>query len=185
MLRAMTHRSRLVTTAACLCHLLLGLALLTSEARGQTARGSRRPADGAQSSGKQESPTGAQSAQTSSFHVVGPEQPGEEVTIEAKQQEKIGDLYRLKGDVAISFRHFTLRADEITYNNATGEITATGHIVFDGGPHDEHLEADHATYNAHTDRGKFYDVKGTTGARFRGRQVVLTSSNPFFFSGAL
>ncbi len=105
--------------------------------------------------------------------------------MEAKQQEKIGDLYRLKGDVAISFRHFTLRADEITYNNATGEITATGHIVFDGGPHDEHLEADHATYNAHTDRGKFYDVKGTTGARFRGRQVVLTSSNPFFFSGAL
>ena len=46
------------------------------------------------------------------------------------------------------------------------------------GPHDEHLEADRATYNVHADSGKFHDVRGTTGASFRGKQVILTSSNP-------
>jgi DAK2 domain fusion protein YloV len=66
---------------------------------------------------------------------------------------------------------------------ATGEVTGKGHMVFDGGPNDEHLEADHATYNVNTDSGKFYEVNGTTGARFRGKHVVLTSSNPFFFTG--
>ena len=108
---------------------------------------------------------------------------GEEVTIEAQQQEKVGDIYRLRGDVVIHFRGYILSADELTYNAATGEAAGSGHLVFDGGPNDEHLEADHATYNVKTDSGKFYDVNGTTGARFRGRHVVLTSSNPFFFTG--
>lgn len=108
---------------------------------------------------------------------------GDEVTIEAQQQEKVGDLYRLRGDVVIHFRGYILSADELTYNAATGEATGSGHMVFDGGPNDEHLEAGHATYNVRTDSGKFYDVNGTTGARFRGKHVVLTSSNPFFFTG--
>lgn len=108
---------------------------------------------------------------------------GEEVTIEAQSQEKVGDVYHLRGDVVIHFRGFILSGDEFTYNAATGEATGKGHLVFDGGPNDEHLEADHATYNLKTDSGKFYDVNGTTGARFRGQHVVLTSSNPFFFTG--
>lgn len=111
------------------------------------------------------------------------ETPGEEVTIEARQQEKVGDLYRLRGDVVIHFRGYVLSADELTYNAATGEATGSGHLVFDGGPNDEHLEADHATYNVKLDVGKFYNVNGTTGARFRGKHVVLTSSNPFYFTG--
>ncbi len=175
----MTLRSRLLTTAWLVCHLLLLPRLVTSQAP---------PASSAGNPGQQNSLPPSASAQQQEGpqpRLAGPNEPGEEVTIQALQQEKVGDLYHLRGDVEIRFRRFILRADTITYNAATGEVTANGHLVFDGGPHDEHLEADHAVYNVRTDSGKFYDVHGTTGARFRGHQVVLTSSNPFFFSGSL
>ena len=107
----------------------------------------------------------------------------EEVVIEAAQQEKVGNVYHLRGSVVITAHNYVMRADEITYNSDTGDLDATGHLVFDGGPHDEHIEASHATYNRITDSGKFYDVVGSTGARFRGSHVLLTSSNPFAFKG--
>lgn len=130
----MTLRFRMLTTAVLLCHLLLLPKLVSSQARGDA----RDP---------QQSP--------SKPHLAGPNEPGEEITIQASQQEKAGDVYRLRGDVEIRFRRFLLRGDDLTYNTVSGDITATGHVVFDGGPHDEHLEADHATYNVRTDSGKF------------------------------
>ncbi len=165
----MIARTRFLITAAALCHLLLAAPLLTSQL--QPPASSEKPA-----------PEAGATTQAS----LGPAAPaGEPVTIRAQQQEKVGDLYRLRGDVEIDFRDYVLRADEITYNDATGEITATGHIVFDGGPHDEHLTATHGTYNVNTDSGRFYDVVGTTGAKMRGRNVILTSSSPFSFRGAI
>ncbi|HVP43116.1 MAG TPA: LPS assembly protein LptD [Terriglobales bacterium] len=109
--------------------------------------------------------------------------PGEPVTIKAREQEKDGDVFKLKGDVEIDFRDLVFRADEITYDSKSGQVTATGHLVLDGGPHDEHIEASHGEYNVKTQTGKFWDVVGTTGARFRGKNVTLTSSNPFAFTG--
>ena len=111
--------------------------------------------------------------------------PGEPVTIKAKEQEKDGDVFRLKGEVEIEFRDLVFRADEITYDSKSGQVTATGHMVLDGGPHDEHIEASHGEYNVKAQTGKFWDVVGTTGARFRGKNVTLTSSNPFAFTGKL
>src|SRR5579883_891838 len=111
--------------------------------------------------------------------------PSEEVVIEAAQQEKVGDVYHLRGNVVITAHNYVMRADEITYNSATGEIESTGHLIFDGGPHDEHIQATRATYNRITDSGKFYNVVGSTGARFRGSHVLLTSSNPFAFKGKM
>jgi lipopolysaccharide assembly outer membrane protein LptD (OstA) len=52
--------------------------------------------------------------------------PTEEVTIEADQQEKIGEIYNLRGHVHIHFRGYDLRADEIIYNSSTGDVTASG-----------------------------------------------------------
>ena len=110
-------------------------------------------------------------------------QPSQEVTIKARQQEKQGDLYTLDGDVEILFKNYILRADHGTYNEATGEIQASGRAVFDGGPHDAHLTAAHATYNVKDDTGTFYEVAGTFGAVVRGNSVVLTTSNPFVVAG--
>src|SRR3954467_3918096 len=74
-----------------------------------------------------------------------PAQPAEteEVTIRADQQEKIGEIYNLRGKpgapVEIEFRDYTIRADEIVYNLTTGDITASGHMVLEGGPSDIHI----------------------------------------------
>jgi LPS-assembly protein len=109
--------------------------------------------------------------------------PSQEVTIKARQQEKRGDLYKAEGDVEILFQNYVMRAEQGTYNEATGEVEATGRVVFDGGPHDAHLIAAHATYNVRNESGIFYDVSGTFGAVVHGHSVILTTSNPFFIVG--
>ncbi|MBZ5648045.1 MAG: LPS assembly protein LptD [Acidobacteriia bacterium] len=111
--------------------------------------------------------------------------PGEPVTIKAREQEKEGDVFKLRGDVEIEFRELVFHADEITYDSKSGELTATGHLVLDGGPHDDHIEASRGEYNVRKQTGRFWDVVGSTGARFRGKNVTLTSSNPFAFTGRM
>lgn len=170
----MNPRTVFGITAALLCHLLLATPLVTSQLppNQTTASGPATSADLQDSGAPQEGPV---------LPVVG----APKATIRAREQEKRGDLFILRGDVEIEYQGRTVRADEITYDRRTGEITATGHLLFEGGPHDEHIEASHGSYNVRTETGKFYDVVGTTGARFRGRGVVLTSSAPFAFSGKL
>jgi LPS-assembly protein len=109
--------------------------------------------------------------------------PAQEVTIKARQQEKQGDVYKLDGDVEVSFQSYVMRAEHVTYNDANGAVEASGRVVFDGGPHDAHLTAGHAKYNIKDETGTFYDVSGTFGAVVRGRSVVLTTSNPFMIVG--
>jgi LPS-assembly protein len=107
----------------------------------------------------------------------------EEVTIRALEQEKEGAVFKLRGQVEIRYSTYILYADQVVYNSGSGDITADGHVVLDGGPNDEHIEAAHATYNVRTQIGRFEKVKGSTGVRLHGRQVILTSSNPFTFTG--
>lgn len=152
----MTSRIRLFITALVLSHLVLLHGIVTGQ-------------------------TPAQENQTKISRAM----PGEEVTIRARQQEKAGNVYKLSGDVEINFRTLVMRAEEITYDSDSGDINATGHVVLDGGPHDEHIEAAQATYNVNTESGLFHDVVGSIGTRMRGRAVVLTSSNPFLFQGKL
>ncbi len=57
----------------------------------------------------------------------------DEVLIRADEQEKIQDIYKVRGNVEIRFRNNTLHCDEATYDSTTGQITATGHVVYDGG----------------------------------------------------
>ncbi|MBV9086420.1 MAG: LPS-assembly protein LptD, partial [Acidobacteriaceae bacterium] len=107
----------------------------------------------------------------------------EEVTIHAREQEKDGAIYKLRGDVEIDFRSLIFRGQEVTYNSATGEVTAAGQLTLDGGPNDEHIEASHGTYNIRSETGMFFDAVGTTGVRVHGPHVTLTSSAPFTFTG--
>jgi LPS-assembly protein len=104
-------------------------------------------------------------------------------TICAIQQEEEGSVYKLHGAVEIYYRGYVLRADEATFNSDTREATASGHFALDGGPNDDHIRATHGTYNLDLETGRFYDVTGTTGLRFRGNQVTLTSTAPFAFTG--
>lgn len=109
----------------------------------------------------------------------------EPVIIDANQCERAGSRYELQGDVKITFKSYTFRGDNATYDSSSGEATASGNVALDGGPRDIHLRASHAAYNIRSRTGRFYDVNGTTGIRFKGRNVTLTSSSPMVFTGKL
>jgi len=108
---------------------------------------------------------------------------GEEVTIKALAQEKDGAIYKLHGNAEIDYESYIVRADEMVYDSASGQVTADGHMVLEGGPNDEHIEANHGTYNIHSETGRFEHVAGGIGVRLHGNRLMLTSSNPFSFAG--
>jgi LPS-assembly protein len=156
----MITRFRIFITAALVCHLLLAHGIVTSQTLPPATLSAW-------------SPTPA------------PSQMEEEVTIRAVQQEKDGSIYHLRGEVEIRYRTYILHADQITYNADTGDSDLEGHVVLDGGPYDEHVEASHGTYNVRTEVGTFYSVIGTVGLRLRKSRYVLTTTNPFAFSGKI
>ena len=94
------------------------------------------------------------------------------------------NLYKLDGDVVIYYRDYIVHADHATYNDGTSEVDARGHMMIDGGPDDEHFEADHGTINMDADTGDFFDVVGTLGVELnpRGRMVFM-SPNPYALTG--
>jgi LPS-assembly protein len=107
----------------------------------------------------------------------------DDVTICAIQQEKVGPIFKTHIRGKIDYRSYTLWADEATYNEDTDDVTVDGHVVVDGGPNNEHIEASHGTYNVRTDSGHFYDAVGTIGNRKYRPRMLLTTSNPFAFTG--
>ena len=123
---------------------------------------------------------------------LGPERPAtnvalgrNEVLIRADEQEKNQDIYNVRGNVEIRFGGYTLNCDQATYDSTTGQITATGHVVFEGGTRNEHLTGSHAEYDVSRDTGKFYDVSGSIGVAVKNRTMYLRSSTPFFFYGKM
>jgi LPS-assembly protein len=105
------------------------------------------------------------------------------VTIDAQECEQAGKVYTLRGGVEIQFADYTFHGDLVTFDSASGDVTAKGHVSLDGGRRDMHISGSEGAYNVHSQTGKFYDVHGSTGARFKGRTVTLTSSSPISFTG--
>ncbi|MBV8051684.1 MAG: LPS-assembly protein LptD [Acidobacteriaceae bacterium] len=157
----MSSRTRFLITAFAICHLVAAHSLVTSQLLSSAST----------------TQTEAQVpyAQTTAKN--------EDFTAKALRQEMQGSLFKLEGNAEIQYGFYILHADEMTYNSDTGEATADGHVMLDGGPNDEHVEATHAKYNIKAQSGRFEHVSGSIGVRRRGPRLVLTSSNPFFFSG--
>jgi LPS-assembly protein len=174
----MTLRNRFLITAAALCHLLLVPPLVTSQlppANSGATAGTRAPA---------EKPAPAPTTPCA-LAAAAQKEKEDAHTICAIQQEEEGSVYKLHGAVEIYYGSYVLRADEATFNSDTKEATATGHFALNGGPNDDHIRATHGTYNLALETGRFYDVTGTTGLRFHGNQVILTSTAPFAFTGKI
>ena len=159
----MTSRTRFLITAAFVCHLLLTPPVVTS----QLLSASKPP----------------ESEKTNTLPAAPSAVREEEVTIRALQQEKDGVVYKLRGQVEIHYGTYILYADSVDYNSETGQSIAEGHVVLNGGPNDEHVEATRATYNIRSESGRFEHVVGTTGMQLREKRMILTSSNPFAFTG--
>ncbi len=185
----MFTRSRIFITTGLVCHLLLWCGIVTSQ--------TLPPADG--SSGNAGGVSPSKVSPKSATETVSENAPSkvadlpaaplanteEEATIRAVEQEKDGSIYHLRGKAEIDYRTYILHADQITYNSDTGDSELEGHVVLDGGPYDEHVEASHGTYNIRTQVGTFYDVIGTVGLEMRKSRYVLATSNPFAFTGKI
>ena len=103
----------------------------------------------------------------------------------AVTQEKDGPIFKLHVRSKISYHDFILWADEVTYDSNSGDAKLEGHVVVDGGPNDEHIEASQAEYNIRNQTGQFHNVVGTIGLQKPMRHMILTSTNPFAFTGKL
>jgi LPS-assembly protein len=157
----MTTRTRLLITASFVCHLLVSPPIVTSQLL------SPSPAP------EQALPWSPAAVNTT------------DVTMRAREQEKDGPIFKLRGEAEIHYGSYVLHGDSIDYDSDTGDAIADGHVVLDGGPDDEHIRSTHATYNLRSNTGRFEHAVGTTGMRLRGKRLILTSSNPFAFTGKI
>jgi LPS-assembly protein len=122
---------------------------------------------------------------------------GAPMQLEADTCSMKGSVYVLDGHALVTYESRTLEADHIEYDSATGDVSLTGHLLVRGGENDESIHASHGTINVQTQRGRFYDVRGSVGLRQRpaagaaagaaavGQHVVYSNGNPFLFSGRL
>jgi LPS-assembly protein len=83
--------------------------------------------------------------------------------LESDLQSKHDDIFTASGSVVLTYGDHVLRADQMTYNDDTDDVTADGHVILTGGENDEHIEADHGTYNLRTETGRFYEANGSVG----------------------
>ena len=122
-----------------------------------------------------------------------PATPGEEATLEAKQQRQVGQTYFADGDVDVRYQNTRLRADHVEYNEDTRVVIARGHVQLDYLT--QHLEANDARYELGTGRGTFHNVRATFAVQRRPpapqrevnamqrqpAQTLLLSPNPIYF----
>jgi LPS-assembly protein len=156
----MTTRIRLLITAVLVCHLLVAPRLVTSQLLPAKKSAKSSPAPRAN-------------------------RPTVPVTIRAEHQEKDGAVYKLNGNVKIDYGVYTITGDEATYNSDTGDVFAEGHLLLEGGPNDEHIEATRGNYNIEKETGRFEHVTGSIGLKVHKNSGILTGPNPFFFTGRI
>jgi LPS-assembly protein len=107
--------------------------------------------------------------------------PGEAVstlTINADSQHKVKDMYYLRGHVLITYRDMRLTADRVDYNDATGDVAAFGHVVFDDSK--GHLEAPEAHYNVENDTGYFLHAHGYLRNSMKPNKRMLVTNTPYY-----
>jgi LPS-assembly protein len=108
---------------------------------------------------------------------------GTPVEWEAQHQNWAGDTLTLTGDVVVHYRDYVIRADSATYNRATTELEADGHLQVTGGPNDVFINASHGDMRLNMHTARFYNVNGSQGVHAMGHTVVYSIPNPLLFSG--
>lgn len=103
--------------------------------------------------------------------------------ITALTQTVDGPWRKLRGHAELESTNMLFRADEIDYNDDSGDIEARGNVYFRNFERGEEIWADKLDYNVEDEKGKFYNVHGTGKARIVARPGVLTTDNPFYFQG--
>ncbi|MBI1940087.1 MAG: LPS-assembly protein LptD, partial [Acidobacteria bacterium] len=100
------------------------------------------------------------------------------LSIRADSQQKVKDVFHLRGHVEVTYRTMKITADEASYNDTSGEIVARHSVTFTDS--ESRLEADEAHYNVQTGKGWFTNAHGTLRAKVRPRARMLVTENPFY-----
>ncbi|HEY1650090.1 MAG TPA: LPS assembly protein LptD [Terracidiphilus sp.] len=101
----------------------------------------------------------------------------------ADRQTWAGKVATLAGHVVGHYRDYTIRADQVVYNQSTSELEADGHLQVAGGPNDVLINASHGDMRLNMHTARFYNVTGSQGMRRVGRTMVYSTTNPLLFSG--
>lgn len=109
--------------------------------------------------------------------------PRGEIEIWSVSQAKEGSQYHLRGSARLETAELLLLADEIDYDEDTGEAEARGSVYLKHFAQGEELWADRVEYNVDEESGKFYNVRGSAPVHIEARRGVLASSSPFHFEG--
>jgi LPS-assembly protein len=113
-----------------------------------------------------------------------PEKPNlGDYNITADVETKDGDAYHFRGSAVIEGSLMILKADEIDYNQETGDAEARGHVYFQHFERNEIIVASRAKYNTQTEIGRFDQPRGYAKTKIQSNPGMLTSDNPFYFEG--
>ena len=117
-------------------------------------------------------------------HIQRPDAPDpEHFNVTADYQESEGSTRHLRGNVHLETFDKKLDADELDYDEESGDVLARGNVRFENFADGSKIYCDHGTYNVNTETGIFYDVRGTSPAKIVARPGLLTTSSPFYFEG--
>jgi LPS-assembly protein len=107
----------------------------------------------------------------------------EHVLIIADREEAEGSLRHLRGHVRLETIDKKLEADELDYDEDSGEAEARGNVRLENYTDGSKLQCDHGKYNVNSETGIFYEVSGTSQPKIVSRPGLLTTNNPFYFEG--
>lgn len=107
----------------------------------------------------------------------------DEILVSAIQQVVEGSKRFLLGRAVLETTEILLKADEIIYDEETGEAEAKGNVEYTSVETGEKLWANRIEYNLKEESGKFYEVRGSSPVKMDPRPGLLISPNPFVFQG--
>ncbi len=87
----------------------------------------------------------------------------------------------MRGSARIESTDELLKADEIDYDEETGQAEARGHVHVEYFSKGEKMDCDRLEYNFEDGTGKFYNVTGTAVSQVHARPGLLTTLNPYYF----
>ncbi len=120
-------------------------------------------------------------------HRVSPPRPDkpdkDHVLANAVHKDIVGHVYHLRVAVHLETTDMLLTADEVDYDEETGDVDARGHVHFEHFARGEKIDCDRAEYNEQTEDGKFYNVTGAAPYQVVARKGLLTTQDPFYFKG--
>jgi LPS-assembly protein len=107
----------------------------------------------------------------------------DEFRVVSDTQETDGSMRHLRGHVLLETIDIKLTADEVDYDQDTGDTEFRGHVVYENFGEGNKLYCDHGKYNVNDETGIFWEVTGTSPAKILARPGLLTTNNPFYFEG--